>query len=63
MSHTSGGTSETEYTWDVGAELPVVLENAQVTCGFCNRSKGARPAPVNAPPGQLGPWPWSPKGK
>jgi RHS repeat-associated protein len=27
-------------------------ENAQVTCRFCNRSKGNRDAPVNKPPGR-----------
>lgn len=36
------------------------LDNAQVACGFCNASKGARDWPVNAPPAYGGefPPPW-----
>jgi hypothetical protein len=33
------------------------LDNAQLSCGFCNASKGAREWPVNAPPGYSGAWP------
>jgi hypothetical protein len=33
------------------------LQNAQLTCWWCNLSKGNRPFPVNPPPGYTGPWP------
>jgi RHS repeat-associated protein len=33
------------------------LENAQLACPHCNQSKGARPYPVNPPPGYEGQWP------
>lgn len=33
------------------------LDNAQVTCPWCNLSKGARDFPVNPPPGYRGQWP------
>jgi RHS repeat-associated protein len=40
------------------------LENAQLTCSFCNPSKGARPCPVNPAPGYEGTFPpsWWRKG-
>jgi hypothetical protein len=33
------------------------IDNAQVTCSWCNASKGARDYPVNPPPGYEGGWP------
>ena len=33
------------------------IDNAQTTCPWCNASKGARPFPVNPPPGYQGAWP------
>jgi RHS repeat-associated protein len=33
------------------------IENAQLTCPWCNNSKGNRDFPVNPPPGFRGPWP------
>jgi len=33
------------------------IENAQLTCPWCNNSKGALDFPVNPPPGYEGPWP------
>lgn len=39
------------------------LQNAQLTCPWCNLSKGARSFPVNPPPHYTGPWPppwWRP---
>jgi hypothetical protein len=32
-------------------------ENLVPACSWCNLSKGARPAPVNPPPGYVGEWP------
>ena len=33
------------------------IENIQLTCSFCNQSKGARSFPVNPAPGYTGPFP------
>jgi RHS repeat-associated protein len=33
------------------------IDNAQVTCGHCNASKGAQMIPLTPPAGYVGPWP------
>jgi filamentous hemagglutinin len=33
------------------------IDNAQLACPHCNRSKGARDYPVTPPSGYQGPWP------
>jgi len=52
-----------ETATDVDHAIPrsrggnATIENAQLTCPHCNRSKGARDFPVTPPEGYQGPWP------
>ncbi len=50
-------TPEIDHVIPRSAGGNATIQNAQVTCIWCNRSKGSRPFPVNPPPDYVGPFP------
>jgi 5-methylcytosine-specific restriction endonuclease McrA len=59
----AGNGSQVDHVIARSRRWNATIENAQVTCDWCNPSKGVGVAPKNPPPQYEGPWPppWWPK--